>query len=103
MKKLSGIVLAAAFVGGLSLAPLASAKEEEEGAKKKKAPNPEAMFKKMDKDDDGKVTEVEYIGKREGEKATKAKEIFAKKDKDSNGSLTLEEMKKKRGKKGKAE
>ncbi|MCA9204838.1 MAG: hypothetical protein KDA59_17410 [Planctomycetales bacterium] len=62
-------------------------------ADEKKKPDPEATFKRMDKDSDGKLTEAEFIGKRTGEKADMAKKAFARKDANKDGSLTLEEFK----------
>lgn len=62
-------------------------------AQDKKKPDPEAQFKKLDKDGDGKVSLAEFKGKRTGDKATKAEEQFKKRDKDSDGFLTLEEFK----------
>jgi hypothetical protein len=54
--------------------------------------SPEDRFKKLDKDTSGTLTEVEFMGKRAGDKAEAAKKMFKKKDKDANGSLTLDEF-----------
>lgn len=62
--------------------------------------DPEAAFKKMDANSDGSLTEAEFVGKKDGDKAAKAKELFAKLDKDKDGKVTLEEFKA-RGKKAK--
>ena len=62
-------------------------------APEKKKPDPEAAFKKMDKDKDGKLTEAEFVGKKEGDAADKAKKRFAKLDKDSSGDVSLDEFK----------
>lgn len=67
-------------------------------AQDKPKPNPEEVFKKLDKDGDGSLSEVEFIGKRDGDKATKAKEQFAKKDVNKDGKLSLEEFKPKNAK-----
>ena len=50
-------------------------------------------FKALDTDKDGKLSEAEYVGKKQGEKATKAKEEFKKLDKNNDGFLTLDEFK----------
>ncbi len=78
--------MSAVVLAGLSIPILAADKEGEKA-------DPEAQFKKMDKDSDGKVTLEEFVGKKDGEKADKAKAAFAKLDKNSDGSLTLEEFK----------
>jgi len=54
---------------------------------------PEDVFKKMDKDSDGKISLAEFKGKREGDKATKAEGQFKKLDTNNDGSLSLEEFK----------
>jgi hypothetical protein len=55
--------------------------------------DPEEVFKKLDKDNDGKLSLTEFIGKRTDEKATAAEKTFKAKDKDGDGFLTLEEFK----------
>ncbi len=67
--------------------------------KKKEKKDPEAVFKKLDADGDGKLSLAEFVGKKKDEAATKAGEAFKKKDKDADGSLSLEEFKGKPGKK----
>ena len=53
--------------------------------------DPEAAFKKLDKNSDGKVSKEEFAaGAKDAAKADKA---FAKKDKNGDGSLSLEEFK----------
>lgn len=105
MKKLVCIVVAVAFVlslGGFAVAgdkAKDKAKPEvkkQDGEKKPKAAKPkktpEDRFKALDENGDGKISEAEFVGKREGDKADKAKKAFAKKDKDSDGNLTMEEF-----------
>lgn len=82
MKKL----LALALVAGMFSPGILSAQD-------KKKPDPEAQFKKMDKNSDSKLSLDEFKGKRTGDKATKAEETFKRKDKDSDGFLSLEEFK----------
>jgi Ca2+-binding EF-hand superfamily protein len=55
--------------------------------------DPEEVFKKLDKDGDGKLTLAEFVGKKEGDKLTAAEAQFKAKDKDSDGFLTLDEFK----------
>ena len=43
---------------------------------------PEEMFKKLDKNGDGKLDKAEYVGKREGDAKTKAEAAFDKMQKD---------------------
>ena len=65
--------------------------------KPKKPVDFEKVFKRLDKDSDGKLTFEEFKGKRDEEKAKKA---FARLDKNKDESLSLEEFKT-RGKKKK--
>ncbi len=83
MKKLILSLSLASFLAAPALA------EE----KPKKPVDLDAAFKKMDKDSDGKLTEAEFLGKREGEQAEMGKKQFARLDKNKDGSLTLEEFK----------
>jgi Ca2+-binding EF-hand superfamily protein len=63
------------------------------GAQDKKKPDPEAQFKRLDTNNDSKLTVEEFKGKRTGDKATKAEEQFKKRDKNGDGFLSLEEFK----------
>lgn len=58
--------------------------------KPKKPVDLEKVFKRLDKNSDGKVTFEEFKGKRDEEKAKKA---FARLDKNNDESLSLEEFK----------
>ena len=88
MKKLLMLLATAGFVFALFANPI-SAQEKD----KKKKRDPEAIFKKLDKDGNGKLTLEEFKGKRTGEKAEAAEKRFKRLDKDGDGSVTLEEFK----------
>lgn len=79
MKKLTLAVLLA-----FTLAPFAI------GADEKPTPDPAEVFKKLDKNSDGKLSLEEFKGKREEEAAKKA---FDRIDKNKDGSISLEEFK----------
>jgi Ca2+-binding EF-hand superfamily protein len=74
---------------GLGMVGMARAADE----KAKKPFDPEAAFKKMDKNSDGKLCLDEFKGKKKDEALAKAEQVFKAKDKDGDGSLTLEEFK----------
>jgi len=86
-----------ALVWNLAVAPETA--EAGKGKGKKKA-DPEALFKKLDANSDGKVTREEFTKITElGKKAKTAKpkkldKLFAKLDTNNDGSLTLDEFKK---------
>ena len=74
----------------------------------RKHPSPEQIFKKLDGDQDGKLTAVEFAKSRriDGDEA-KAKEIVGRMDTNKDGSVCLDEFTKarekrhaQRGKKG---
>jgi len=76
---------------GLTIAGSAMAAEGDE--KPKKGGDPAAMFKKLDKNGDGKLSLEEYRGKAKGDRAAKVEARFKKLDKDGDGALTIEEFK----------
>ncbi|MBE2281925.1 MAG: EF-hand domain-containing protein [Prosthecobacter sp.] len=82
----------------LSILALAATLNAAEGDKKpeagkKKAPNPEEMFKKLDKDGNGSISKEEFMASPGAKKdEAKAAERFGKMDKNSDGSLSKEEM-----------
>ena len=68
---------------------------EDKKPEDKKKPDPEAAFKKSDKDGDGFLSLEEFLGKRadDPEKKAKGEKQFAAKDKDGDKKLSLEEFK----------
>lgn len=94
----SWFVSSLVFVLALGIGSLAFSAPKED---KKDKPKPEDVFKKMDKDGNGKLSLEEFVGKKTDEKKTKAEEAFKKMDKDSDGSVSLDEFTTK-GKKKKA-
>jgi len=52
----------------------------------------EERFAKMDTNNDKKLSEEEFIGKKSGDMKTKAEKRFGKLDKNNDKSLSLEEF-----------
>lgn len=69
---------------------VATAGEGKKGGDKPKA-SPEAIFKKMDANGDGKVSKEEFMAKQKDKE--KAEASFKAKDKDGDGCLTGDEFK----------
>lgn len=63
------------------------------GAQEKKPQDPEAVFKRLDRNGDGKLSKEEFVGNLEGEKKSKKENRFAQLDKNNDGFLSLEEFK----------
>ena len=82
MKKL----LAVALVAGMFM-PLMS------GAQDKKTKTPEERFAALDKNNDKKLSEEEYLAPLADDKKEKGKSRFATADKNSDKFLSLEEYK----------
>ncbi len=59
----------------------------------KKKPDPEAAFKKMDKNTDGKLTLEEFKANKKNKALENADKQFARLDKNSDKSVSLEEFK----------
>jgi Ca2+-binding EF-hand superfamily protein len=92
----------------LALSPAARADDKAEKKNKKKGPDIEAIFKKLDTNNDGKLSAAEFAKageelrkKKDGEAAKKpakanrfGEALFAKLDADKNGSLSLDEFRK---------
>ena len=82
---------------------LASPSTANAGGKAKKKGGAEAIFKKLDADNDGKLSKSEFaklgeLGKKAAaataKKAGKGDKLFSKLDTNGDGSLSLEEFKK---------
>jgi len=82
MKKFLTLALAAGLCAPLMLS-----------AQDKKNQDPEAVFKRLDKNSDNKLSKEEYLGNTEGEKKTKKEDRFKNLDKDKDSYLSLEEFK----------
>jgi Ca2+-binding EF-hand superfamily protein len=100
MKLITSVLAALALGTTLSFAadekkPTEPAKtgEAAKGEKKEGKKDPAEAFKKLDTNNDGKISLEEFKASPAGQKdATKAEEIFGKKDKDSDKNLSLEEF-----------
>ncbi len=103
MKSITSILAALAIGTTLSIAAdekPAGAKPEAGKPAEKAAPGaekpkhePGEIFKKLDANNDGKVTLEEFKASPMGKKdPAKAEEMFKKKDKNNDGSLSLEEF-----------
>jgi hypothetical protein len=67
--------------------------EKKEGDKKEGKRDPAEMFKKLDTNNDGKISLEEWKASPAGQKdPAKAEEAFAKKDKDGDKNLSQEEF-----------
>lgn len=96
MKAITSILAILALAATVNAAD--TKKPAAEGAKKK--PNPEEMFKRLDKDGNGSVSKEEYMASPGAKKdEAKAAERFGKMDKNGDGSLSKEEMTPKKKKK----
>jgi EF hand len=62
-------------------------------AQEKKDQDPEAVFKRLDKNSDNKLSLEEYLGNTEGEKKTKKENRFKTLDTNKDNFLSLEEFK----------
>lgn len=104
MKSITSILAVLAL--GTSFAVAADAKPDKAakpgaaaGEKKKQAP-PEARFKKLDTNNDGKISAEEWAASPMAKKdSAKATEAFGRLDKDGDKHLSLEEFSAQGGKK----
>lgn len=71
---------------GIALADDAPAKKKGDRPK----PTPEQVFKKLDTNSDGYLSEAEFIAKKKDQ--DKAKEMFAKRDKNKDGKICIVEF-----------
>lgn len=97
MKLLSTLLAAIALsatVRAEDPAPATEKPAEKPAGGEKGKPNPEAAFKKMDKDGDGNLTLEEFKANPRAQKdPAKAEARYKKIDKDSDGKVTLDEFK----------
>ena len=82
MKKFLTLALAAGLCAPLVLS-----------AQDKKNQDPEAVFKRLDKNSDNKLSLEEYLGNTEGEKKTKKENRFKTLDANKDNALSLDEFK----------
>jgi Ca2+-binding EF-hand superfamily protein len=114
MTRVLSMFLAVAFVlGTLSFSQSVVAKDiqalAKDDDKKKKEKDPakaaekkKAMFKKMDKNADSKLSKEEFLARAKNDEAkAKMGKLFARLDKDKNDSISLEEFTAAKGKKKK--
>ena len=76
------LVLAAAFIG-VAVCDAAAPETGRPGGK----PSPKQIFKRLDADGDGSLTEAEYVGRSRFD-AEKARKIFHASDADGDGKVT---------------
>jgi Ca2+-binding EF-hand superfamily protein len=88
MKTLTSLLSVLALSASISLAA-------DEAKPEKPKASPEEMFKKLDKDGDGKLSIDEYRGKKE---ASEVEAKFKDLDKDGDGKLSVEEFSARAGK-----
>ena len=95
------MIMAASMVFGISAIADDSAPAKGGEHKKGEGWNPEAIFTKMDANNDGKVSKDEYVASQEERAKKSGHEMkkediearFAKMDKDSDGSISKDEWK----------
>ncbi|HSG71349.1 MAG TPA: EF-hand domain-containing protein [Planctomycetaceae bacterium] len=93
MKKMLMCLLGVGMSVSLLTTGFAQEKKNEEKKPEKKKPDPAAVFKRLDKDGDSKVTKEEFVASRKTDEAKKTAETqFARRDKNKDGSLSLEEF-----------
>lgn len=106
MKRLITLSAMVAFLFGTTLSAYGDDDDKGKGKGKRGAGDPEAMFKRLDANGDGKVTKEEFAKMRENlpekiKEKTKGKgngqlgdKLFDLMDTNKDGSLSLEEFKK---------
>jgi Ca2+-binding EF-hand superfamily protein len=73
---------------------LASSGDAADGNKKKGKRDPQAILKRLDSNNDGKLSKEEFSKIGKGDNATRADKRFGKLDANSDGSLSADELKK---------
>jgi hypothetical protein len=106
MKSITSTIVTAALAG-LVFAANAAEEEKKDGERKRggrSAPEPEALFKRLDADGDGSVSKAEFLASPRAQQNKEAAEKrFATVDKDGDGKLSQDEFTagmKRRGGKG---
>ena len=91
MSKLWSCMLVFALVGAVAAAGAFAddAPKKKEG---KKRPSAEQIFKKLDTDQDGKLTVAELAKSKRIKDEAKAKEVLGRMDADKDGSVSLDEF-----------
>ena len=92
-------MLKVALLAGLALVVAGTSARADDEKKPAKKANPEALFKKLDANGDGKVSKEEFAKFGENSPKAKAKpgaadKIFSRLDAIGDGSISLEEFKK---------
>ena len=93
MTKFWSWILVVVVAGCISAGSALAADGAKKGADKPR-PTPEERFKKLDKDNDGKVTLAEFTAAvKDDQKKQTMETVFKKMDKDNKGFLTIDDFK----------
>jgi Ca2+-binding EF-hand superfamily protein len=93
MTKFWSWILVAVVAGCITAGSALAADDTKKGTDKPK-PTPEEVFKRLDKDGDGKVTLAEFTARaKDDQKKESMEKRFKAMDKDSKGFLTIDDLK----------